>query len=74
MPRATACPDLTALQRLKASGKLELLQEFESWDAASDEDFRTLEQSMAKIDNRVRPDRVRALACLPGNANVCARF
>ena len=41
--------DFARFLRLKANGELELLQEFESWEAASDEDFRTLEQSMAKV-------------------------
>ena len=41
--------DFARFLRLKANGELELLQEFESWEAASDEDFRTLEQRMAEV-------------------------
>ena len=41
--------DFARFLRLKSKGDLELLQEFESWEAASDEDFQKLEQSMAEV-------------------------
>ena len=41
--------DFARFLRVKSKGKLELLQEFESWEAASDEDFQKLEQSMAEV-------------------------
>ena len=41
--------DFARFLRLKSKGDLELFQEFESWEAASDEDFQKLEQSMAEV-------------------------
>jgi Protein of unknown function (DUF2281) len=41
--------DFARFLRLKSTGDLELLQEFELWEAASDEDFQKLEQSMAEV-------------------------
>jgi hypothetical protein len=41
--------DFARFLRLKSKGNLDLLQEFESWEAASDEDFQNLEQSMAEM-------------------------
>lgn len=41
--------DFARFPRLKSKGDLELLQEFESWEAASDEDFQKLEQSMSEV-------------------------
>ena len=41
--------DFARFLRLKSKGDLELLQEFESWEAASDEDFQKLEHSMAEV-------------------------
>ena len=41
--------DFARFLRVKSKGNLELLQEFESWEAASDEDFQKLEQSMAEV-------------------------
>jgi hypothetical protein len=41
--------DFARFLRLKAKGDLELLQEFESWEAASDEDFQKLEHRMAEV-------------------------
>lgn len=41
--------DFAHFLRLKSKGELHLLQEFESWEAASDEDFLKLEQSMTEV-------------------------
>jgi hypothetical protein len=42
--------DFARFLRLKSNGELaELLHEFESWEAASDEDFQKLEQSMSPV-------------------------
>jgi hypothetical protein len=41
--------DFARFLRLKSKGELELLREFESWEAASDEDFQKLEHSMAEV-------------------------
>ena len=38
--------DFARFLRLKSNGKLQLAQEFESWEAASDEDFLKLERPM----------------------------
>lgn len=42
--------DFARFLRLKASGELQLLQEFGSWDAASDEDSLKLERSMSEVE------------------------
>ena len=41
--------DFARLLHLKSKGELQLLEEFESWEAASDEDMLKLERSMADI-------------------------
>ena len=41
--------DFARFLRLKSNGELQLLQEFESWEAASDEDFQKLEQGLAEV-------------------------
>jgi mRNA interferase MazF len=48
--------DFTHFLRLKSKGELQLLQEFESWEAASDEDFLKLERSMIEVEWRARGD------------------
>lgn len=40
--------DFARFLHLKANG--ELLREFESWEAASDEDFQKVERSMAEVE------------------------
>ena len=42
--------DFARLLRLKSKGELQLMQEFESWEAASDEDFLKLERSMVEVE------------------------
>jgi len=42
--------DFARFLRLKTNGELQLFQEFESWEAASDEDFLKLEQRMAEVE------------------------
>ena len=42
--------DFARFLRLKTNGELELFQEFESWEAASDEDFQKLEQRMSEVE------------------------
>jgi len=42
--------DFARYLRLKTSGELQLFREFESWEAASDEDFLKLEQRMAEVE------------------------
>ena len=42
--------DFARFLRLKTNGELQLFQEFESWEAASDEDFLKLEQRMAEME------------------------
>ena len=41
--------DFARFLRLKSKGELELLNEFASWEAASDEDFQKHEQNMAGV-------------------------
>lgn len=40
--------DFARFLRLRSRGDLQLLEEFESWEAASDEDHLKLEESMAE--------------------------
>lgn len=40
--------DFARFLRLRSRGDLQLMEEFESWEAASDEDFLKLEESMAE--------------------------
>jgi hypothetical protein len=42
--------DFARFLRMKANGELQLSQEFESWEAASDEDFLKFERSMAEVE------------------------
>jgi len=42
--------DFAHFLRLKSKVELQLLEEFESWEAASDEDFLKLERSMAEVE------------------------
>ncbi len=42
--------DFALFLRLNANGELQLLQEFESWEAASDEDSLKLERRMAEVE------------------------
>ena len=42
--------DFAHFLRLKSKGELQLLEEFESWEAASDEDFLKLERSMVEVE------------------------
>ena len=48
--------DFARFLRLKTNGELQLFQEFESWEAASDEDFLKLEQRMAEVEQMARGD------------------
>ena len=41
--------DFARFLRLKTNGELQLFQESESWEAASDQDFLKLEQRMAEV-------------------------
>ena len=41
--------DFARFLHLRSKGELQLLEEFESWEAASDEDFLKLERSMAEV-------------------------
>ena len=41
--------DFARFLHLRSKGELQLLEEFESWEAASDEDFLKLEHSMAEV-------------------------
>ena len=41
--------DFARFLHLRSRGELQLLEEFESWEAASDEDFLKLESSMAEV-------------------------
>ena len=41
--------DFARFLYLKSKGELQLLEEFESWEAASDEDMLSLERSMAEV-------------------------
>ena len=41
--------DFARFLHLRSKGELQLLEEFESWEAASDEDFLKLESSMAAV-------------------------
>ena len=41
--------DFARFLHLRSKGELQLLEEFESWEAASDEDFLKLESSMAEV-------------------------
>ena len=41
--------DFARFLYLKSKGELRLLEEFESWEAASDEDMLSLERDMAKV-------------------------
>jgi len=41
--------DFARFLYLKSKGELQLLEEFESWEAASDEDMLSLERDMAKV-------------------------
>ena len=43
--------DFARFLRLKSNGELQLLQEFESWEAASDEDSLKLEHSLARVND-----------------------
>ena len=42
--------DFARFLHLKSKGELQLMEEFESWEAASDEDMLKLEQSMAEVE------------------------
>ncbi len=42
--------DFARFLHLKSKGELQLLEEFESWEAASDEDMLKLEGSMAEVE------------------------
>ncbi|MDQ1638269.1 MAG: hypothetical protein QOF62_1608 [Pyrinomonadaceae bacterium] len=42
--------DFARFLRLKSNGEFQLLQEFESWEAASDEDSLRLERSIAEVE------------------------
>jgi hypothetical protein len=42
--------DFARFLRLKSEGELHLMREFESWDAASDEDSLKLERSIAEVE------------------------
>jgi hypothetical protein len=42
--------DFARFLRLKSNGELQLLQEFESWEAASDEDSLKLERRLAEVE------------------------
>ena len=42
--------DFARFLRLKSNGEFQLLQEFESWEAASDEDSLKLERSIAEVE------------------------
>ena len=42
--------DFAHFLRLKSKGELRLFQEFESWEAANDEDFLKLEPSMVEVE------------------------
>ena len=41
--------DFARFLYLKSKGELQLLEEFASWEAASDEDMLSLERDMAKV-------------------------
>ena len=41
--------DFARFLYLKSKGELQLLEEFESWEAASDEDMLSLEHGMAEV-------------------------
>lgn len=42
--------DFARFLRLKSNGELQLMQEFESWEAASDEDWLKLKGKMAEVE------------------------
>lgn len=42
--------DFARFLRLKSNGELQLQQELQSWEAASDEDSLKLERSLAKVE------------------------
>ena len=42
--------DFARFLRLKSKGEQQLLEEFKSWEAASDEDFLKLERSMVEVE------------------------
>jgi Protein of unknown function (DUF2281) len=42
--------DFARFLRLKSNGELQLLEEFESWEAASDEDGAKLERNLAEVE------------------------
>jgi hypothetical protein len=42
--------DFAHFLHLKSKGELQLLEEFESWEAASNEDFLKLERTMAEVE------------------------
>jgi hypothetical protein len=41
--------DFARFLHLRSKGELQLLEGFESWEAASDEDFLKLERSIAEV-------------------------
>jgi len=42
--------DFAHFLHLKSKGELQLLEEFQLWEAASDEDMQNLERSMAEVE------------------------
>ncbi len=42
--------DFARFLRLKSNGELQLMEEVESWEAASDEDWLKLEGKMAEVE------------------------
>ncbi|HYJ87037.1 MAG TPA: hypothetical protein VEW46_13335 [Pyrinomonadaceae bacterium] len=42
--------DFARFLRLKSTGELQLGQEFESWEAASDQDWLKLERNTAEVE------------------------
>ena len=42
--------DCAHFLHLKSKGELQLLEEFQLWEAASDEDMQNLERSMAEVE------------------------
>jgi hypothetical protein len=52
LPEPLQCEvyDFARFLRLKSEGELHLLEEFELWEAASEEDFQKLERSMSEVE------------------------
>jgi hypothetical protein len=52
LPEQLQCEvyDFARFLRLKSEGELHLMEEFKSWEAATDEDSLKLERTMAEVE------------------------